>query len=214
MYEYEISEGLSVSFQRYPYPATGSLSALPSSHGALPIHVSGSARLHVPSPASEAFWIALLGNSRGAAAEVALLAHGRTGTPVDVLTGMPAAVPTARVVLPPHQFIAGIRQGPGTWWPFARDPSGPAPATAAVDLFVRTWPGPGAATARPASPTPQHMPGEESPDDGLAPASVAGVAENYTLRIVFTDEARFRTISGQQVAPLSHDSGLRDGRLP
>ena len=214
MYEYGINQGLSVSFQRYPYPETGALSALPSSHGALPIHVSGSARLDVPSPPGEAFWIALLGNSSGAASEVALLAYGRTGTPVDVLTGMPAAIPTGRVALPPHQFIAGIRQGTGTWWAFARDPSAPAPATAAVDLFVRTWSGPDAVTARPASPTPQHMPGEGSPDGGSAPASAAGVAENCTLRIVFIDEAQFRTLSGQQLAPLSRDPGLGHRRLP
>ncbi|MGX1159797.1 hypothetical protein FBY31_1841 [Arthrobacter sp. SLBN-100] len=214
MYEFEITKGVSVSFQRYPYPGAGSLSALPSSHGALPIHVSGPAQLEVPSPPNEAFWIALLGSSSGAASDVALLAYGRKGTPVDVLTGMPAATPTGRVTLPPHQFIAGIRQGTGTWWAFARDPSAPAPVTAAVDLFVRTWSGPSAATARPASPTPQHMPGQKSPDHGLAPPSVAAVAENRTLRIVFTDEAHFSSMSGRQVAPLSHDPGLRDRRLP
>ncbi|MET1085909.1 MAG: hypothetical protein ABWY04_02115 [Arthrobacter sp.] len=169
----------------------------------------------MPSPAGEAFWIALLDNSKAAAWDVALLSYGRKGNPVDVLTGLPATGPAARVALPPHQFIAGIRQGTGTWWAFAREPSPPAPATAVVDLFIRVWPSTGSPPARPATPTPQHMPGEEESREDRPTAFAAGrAAQEEALHVIFTDEVHFRMISGRQLDPLRNDSGLGDIRLP
>lgn len=218
MYEFEITKGLSVSFQRFPYPASGSLSVLPASRGALPLYVSGPARLTVPSPQGEAFWIALLCNSDSAPAEVAVLAYGLSGALVDVLTGHPVGEsliePTARVTLPPHHFIPGIRRSAGTWWPIARVASAGAPSAVALDFLVRTWSKPDRAPAPLVEPTRHYIPGEESRARRPPHTNVTGAVEDVKLHIVLADEFRFRTVSGLQVPRLSQDSGPGHRRLP
>lgn len=218
MYEFEITTGLSVSFQRFPYPESGSLSALPSSRGALPLYISGPAQLTVPSPSGEAFWIALLTNSSSAASNVAVLAYGRKGTKVDALTGLPVAqpptTPTASVALPPHQFIPGIHRSAGMWWAFARDSAAPAPPSLAIGLVVRSWPIPDAAVPRLAGATRHYLPGGEPRKDRPSRRRDPGAVEDATLHIILTDESRFRRVSGQQIAPLDQNPGLGARRLP
>jgi hypothetical protein len=218
VYEFEITKGLSVSFQRYPYPELGSLSALPRSRGALPIHIEGPGQLTVPSPPAEAFWVALMSDSGSAPSDVAVLAYGRNGALVDVLTGLPVTkpptAPSARLTLPPHQFIAGIRRSAGTWWPIAHYSSAHAPSSVALNFLVRTWPKTDEAVPRVAGLTRHHMSGEEAPRHRPPRISLTGVAEDATLHVVLLDELRFKEISGKQVAPLSPDPGAGDRRYP
>jgi hypothetical protein len=56
---------MSVSFQQYPYPASGILDGLPDSRGPLPLHEAGPGRLVLPSPPAEAFWIGLIPSRAG-----------------------------------------------------------------------------------------------------------------------------------------------------
>ena len=60
MYEFLVTPSLSISFQRYPYPPTGFVTALPTSCGALPFEAGAPGHLILPSPDGEAFWIGLI----------------------------------------------------------------------------------------------------------------------------------------------------------
>jgi hypothetical protein len=59
VFEFPLAETLTVSFQRYPCPAAGVVSALPRSWGALPVAETGPLELAVPVPEGEAVWLGL-----------------------------------------------------------------------------------------------------------------------------------------------------------
>lgn len=219
MYEYEVVEGLTVSFQRFPYPESGILSFLPPSRGALPIFVAGPARIMVPSPAGAAFWVALLGTSGVASWDVALLAHLGDGSVVDVLTGRPVETPVtpfARVTLPPHQFIPGIRKSAGMWWAVAREPAAQALSTVALDLLARTGPKTTSAVELRAGPTPLHVPAGPSGKQELSEPHkrpVGGAVMEAAVHVMLIDARRFSRLSVEPIPPSSAPD-LGDRRLP
>jgi hypothetical protein len=106
-----VAEGLGVSFQRYPYPPSGTINALPRSCGALPILRGGPDELLVPCPAGEALWIGLV-RSPGIDAAWQVRVVTTTGAPVPV---------EALVDVPPAVAVPGLPRGDGTWWALARE---------------------------------------------------------------------------------------------
>ena len=217
-----MTDDLAISFQRFPYPGTGIVEALPTSCGALPIYRAGPGHLIVPSLSGEALWVALLGTPGAHSSVVRVLASIRDGVEVDVFSGIP--VPAHRlgfattVTLPPHRFVPGIRRGDGTWWALARAvPRSSAPACNALTLIVRSGRQEAAAPAtEPATPMRHHTPGGQEPREGrLGPRFGAGnQAGTIDLYIEFTNEEVFTRASGQQVPPLRPDRAYGDWRLP
>jgi hypothetical protein len=60
MHEHAVTDALTVSFQRYPYPPPGWVETLPRSRGALPLALAGEGHLLLACPVGEAFWIGLV----------------------------------------------------------------------------------------------------------------------------------------------------------
>jgi hypothetical protein len=100
-YEHAAAPGLSVSFQRYPCPASGTIDAVPDSRGALPLHRAGAGRLVLPCPAAEAFWIGLIAEPGGPPCHVGVLVTTASGARLDAITGAPPADAVSPVVVPP-----------------------------------------------------------------------------------------------------------------
>jgi hypothetical protein len=136
-YEYAAAPGLSVSFQRYPYPASGSVGSLPDSRGALPLHETGPGWLLLPSPAEEAFWIGLIAEPTGPACHLHVVVSPASG---DAITGAVVAwAGGGRLAVPPAHALTGVARGDGTWWTLSREPPGAVgPACRALDLLVRS----------------------------------------------------------------------------
>lgn len=149
-YEHAAAPGLSVSFQRYPCPASGTIDAVPDSRGALPLHRAGPHRLVLPCPPAEAFWIGLIAEPGGPPCHVGVLVTTASGARLDAITGTPspAAAPPAaarrggggvaggRLLVPPAFAVPGIARG-GGWWPLARAPRhDTAPACRVLDLLI------------------------------------------------------------------------------
>jgi hypothetical protein len=123
MYEYVLTRSMSISFQRFPYPPTGLVTALPTSWGALPLLHSAPGELVLPCPQGEAFWIGLVpsGHAQNRLRVIVSLASEHR---VDALTGAPAddLQPADVDDIPaPRNGIPGIFRGDGNWWAFARD---------------------------------------------------------------------------------------------
>ena len=93
VFEFPLSETLTVSFQRYPCPAAGVVSALPRSWGALPVAEMGPRELAVPVPEGEAVWLGLRATAEARRWRLAVVAHLDPGGPTDAVTGLPARVP-------------------------------------------------------------------------------------------------------------------------
>ncbi|NKX53340.1 hypothetical protein [Arthrobacter mobilis] len=139
VYEYPLAAGLSVSFQRYLYPAAAVLDALPTSLGALPVCPAGPERILLPSPAGEAFWIGFL-PTPGASADVGILAATGSGGWLDAVGGQPAGTdrPQAWLAVPPALRLPGITATGGGWLPFARQAPVPhAPSCTGLLLVLR-----------------------------------------------------------------------------
>jgi hypothetical protein len=107
VHEFALTDWLSLSFQRYPYPPAGSFGALPPSCGALPIVVRPVGELTVPCPAGEAFWIGLVHSQ-----------VERQACTVSVVTVVGATDPIA---VPPHYAFGGTPRADGTTWALARE---------------------------------------------------------------------------------------------
>src|SRR4051812_20731903 len=87
MYELLLAPALSISFQRYPYPASGLVTNLPTSYGALPVLADAPGHCVLPCPDGEAFWIGLIPEEAGRAEVVRVLATVASGDQLDVVTG-------------------------------------------------------------------------------------------------------------------------------
>lgn len=200
--EYAVTPALSVSFQRYRYPASGSVDGLPRSAGAAPLQVSGPGRLIVASPAGEALWIGLIPEPAAPASLVTVLAVLLCGRRVDAVSGRPApdsavgpqrapgpAATTGwqpdRVRVPPQFELTGIGRGDGTWWALGREPEpGGAPPCRRLVLSVR--------------------PAARAPGDGSP----------TVVRVDLVTVAVFTAATGLPVAPLDDDGSYQGHRLP
>jgi hypothetical protein len=146
-FEYSLTPGLAISFQRFPAPPSGLLRTLPPSHGALPLLAAGAGRVLVPVPDGEALWVGLVRQFRAPSCSVRVSATLASGQSLDVWTGRP---PTAQpppgpgwMAVPPHFAVAGLVH-PDGWSALARppapaDPGDRAPAPACVSLDVTAW---------------------------------------------------------------------------
>jgi hypothetical protein len=150
MHEHAVTDALTVSFQRYPYPPSGWVETLPRSRGALPLALAAPGHLLLACPAGEAFWIGLVATGgRERSSRVGVVARLGSGERVDLATGAaPDRVPTGAA--PP----TGTAQPP---------PSGPASAPAEVAAPAPTGDAasPPASGATPVSGLPR--PGFEVP---------------------------------------------------
>jgi hypothetical protein len=154
MYEFAVTPGLSVSFQRYPQPPSGVVTALARSCGALPLIETGLRQLAIPAPSGEAFWIGLITGSRRSW-RVSATAHLRSGEHVDILTAthptetgnvppgrpgtaLPDATNPGTITVPPGHGIAGILRDDAIWWALTRDARNtPAPETTSLALWMQ-----------------------------------------------------------------------------
>jgi hypothetical protein len=126
IYAYALTPALSISFQRYRYPADGSVTSLTSSYGALPLFTSAPSRLVLPCPDGEAFWIGLV-TSPGAEQH-----HVRA----VISTASGDRISTEDLPAPPLHGIPGLRRGDDSWWALARQPDLPtAPACRDIELL-------------------------------------------------------------------------------
>ncbi|WP_219414413.1 hypothetical protein [Pseudonocardia nigra] len=147
MHEFPVTAELSVSFQRYAYPPTGVISALPASCGALPVVAAGDGRLLVPAPQGEAFWVGFVATHGAPVSAVRAVAVLHGGERVDLATGAaPEPDDDAAFRVPPRFAAEGVPRGSGTWWALARHPgAAAAPACRSLELAVRSGP-PGGGT--------------------------------------------------------------------
>ncbi|MCG2620512.1 hypothetical protein LVY72_01140 [Arthrobacter sp. I2-34] len=138
-FEYPVAGELAVSFQRYPYPETGRLNALPTSLGALPVCSTAPGRILLPCPAGEAFWIGFLPAAGAAPAAVGLLAVTGSGDGIDAVSGRAAApgAPDTWFQVPPRRQLEGIHRPDGGWWALARTAAAEAPACSRLQLCIR-----------------------------------------------------------------------------
>lgn len=138
-FEYPAGPGLSVSFQRYPYPPGGVVAALPDSRGALPLYEAAPGSLLLPAPATEGFWVGLVAEHGAGVSHPRVVLGTGAGDPVEV-----------RLVVPPAFAVAGIPRGDGTFWALARTPVA-GPACHVVEVYVEP---PGAGPAVRVRPVP------------------------------------------------------------
>src|SRR5688500_13074951 len=122
MFEYALTQSVSVSFQRYPFPAAGVVTALAPSWGALPFLPSAPHQLVLPCPNGEALWIGLVTSARGRH-RLQIPVSTASGDRVDALAGAPAddtePAGTEGLRTPPPHGVPGILLGDGSWWAFA-----------------------------------------------------------------------------------------------
>jgi hypothetical protein len=220
MHEYAVTPQLTVSFQRYPHPPSGCLSALPRSWGALPVVAVGSRHLVLPSPTREALWIGLIPTGGNRSTRVRVLASIRSGGRVDAVTGavaddFPSTGP-GEILVPPRYAVEGILRAEGTWWAFARDPLGTAaPACDGLDLLVRAG-----TPAEPSGPTAdprcQHEPpGATGPHRPAGPTpDMADPGATASLHIDLLEAGEFEEVSGKQLPPLDPTAPYNGRRLP
>jgi hypothetical protein len=227
MYEYALTPSLSLSFQRYPYPPGGVVTALPRSRGALPFLLTAPQQLVLPCPDGEAFWIGLVpspdGRRYGLRVLVSIASDGR----VDALTGAAAAEirPAGDEELAPRHGIPGIFRGEGRWWAFARD-TGDTPGPACLEIELLCQP---AETAQPVRQTNhlgrQHAgPGNSDqshppplpPESGPPAPSPPHVNPQRTVsvRIQVVEPDHFEALGGSRVEPLDEDNRYGGWRLP
>lgn len=139
MFELPLAEGLSVSFQRYPLPASGLLSSLPASAGALPCCSAGSGSFLVALPEGEGCWIGITASGAMPPADVGVLVHTADHRTLDPLSGGEAGKGPgpSRVRVPPSAQVPGIGRNDGGWWCLRRPPA-PAgyPAIRSLDIYA------------------------------------------------------------------------------
>ncbi len=222
MYEYALTPSLFVSFQRYPYPAAGLVTALATSWGALPFLRSAPGQLVLPCPDGEAFWIGLVPSPAGQQHRLRVLVSTTSGDRVDALTGALANDPEPAgmddLLAPPRHGIPGIFRGDGSWWAFARHTDEtPAPGCREIELRCRS-----AGTAAPASqsagPGRQHAgpgypfsPAEPGPRKSSPPVEAG---ETFSVRVDVVEPEHFHVLGGPRVPPLDESNRYGSWRLP
>jgi hypothetical protein len=225
MHEYPLTSTLSVSFQRYPYPTTGIVTALPSSWGALPFVVAAPRRLKLPCPDREAFWIGLVTSYAGPPGTVAVLVVLASGARLDAVGGgsVDRFRPRfAEITVPPEHAVVGIARGDATSWALTRDSGGSsAPACRTIELLSR----PGSATEdprKPDDPGQQHLPQQggtppvpsgHPPEARLREAEAADV-HGTSVHVDLVEPEQFRTLTGQRLSSLGSTTRYRGWRLP
>ncbi|WP_336711407.1 hypothetical protein [Arthrobacter sp. USHLN218] len=139
MFELPLAEGLSVSFQRYPLPASGLISSLPASAGALPCCSTGPGSFLVVLPEGEGCWIGITASGAAAPVDVGVLVRTADRRTLDPLSGGEADQPPGpfRVRVPPSAQVPGISRNDGGWWCLRRPPA-PAgfPAVCSLDVYA------------------------------------------------------------------------------
>jgi hypothetical protein len=208
MYEYALTQSLFVSFQRYPYPTTGIVTALATSWGALPFLLRAPGQLVLPCPDEEAFWIGLVASPAGQQHRLRVLVSTTSGDRINALTGVPVNNPAPAdiddLVAPPQHGIPGIFQGDGRWRAFARHTDAtPAAACHEIELSCR----PAAPVPHGAGPGRQHSgPGDPSP------SGEAG--ETSSVQVDLVEPEVFQALSGTRVPPLDEANRYGGWRLP
>jgi hypothetical protein len=222
MHEFPLTPTLSVSFQRYPYPPRGFLTALPSSWGALPIHADAPRHLTLPCPEGEAFWIGLVLAPNGGPTIVRVLASVAPSAWRDAIAGAPSDRPRptdpADITVPTQHAVAGIARGDGTWWAFARDTGGTAaPPCRGMELLSR----PGKATEpahRQADPRRQHIGAAQGPSRRSSPPpttpSETATGDVSSVRVDLVEPGEFQELSGARLPPLEAANRYGGQRLP
>lgn len=224
MYEYALAPSLSVSFQRYPYPPAGLVTALPTSWGALPFVLSAPRQLILPCPDGEAFWIGLIPSPAGRRYRLRVLVSMASGDRVDALTGTPAddtRPPSVEdLPTPPRYGVPGIFRGDGSWWAFARDTgNAPAPACREIQLLCRF-----ADTGKPIRqtnyPSRQHVgPGYPQPSADphppeAPPPYLESDDDTSSAQVDVVEPGYFQTCSGMRVPPLEENNRYGGWCLP
>lgn len=222
MYEYALTRSMSISFQRFPYPPTGLVTALPTSRGALPLLHSSPGKLVLPCPSGEAFWIGLVSSGQ-AQNRLRVIVSLASEHRVDALTGADADdIQRASDIPAPRNGIPGIFRGDGSWWAFARDAGDTAaPACLEIELLCRSVEAteplrvtndPGrqhaARSQRDEShrpPAPQSPPSVKSPPDRESSSSV---------RVEVVGPEDFQALGGMRVQPLEEANHYGGWRLP
>jgi hypothetical protein len=173
MREHAVTDALTVSFQRYPYPPSGWVEALPRSRGALPLALAAPDRLLLACPAGEALWIGLVATRRQErSSRVGVVARLASGERVDLATGAEPAdgLPRPAFAVPPRVGVEGLARQDGGWWALALAASGPQ-APACVGLELAVWTGPAAARQGRSGPDPLHRPSLATPKRRPGPRS-------------------------------------------
>jgi len=231
MYEYALTPALSISFQRYPYPPGGFVTALPTSWGALPFLLSAPRQLILPSPDGEAFWIGLVPSPAGRQHVVRVLVSTADRGRIDALTGTPAddnepSTGAGNLLAPPRHGIAGILRSDRSWWAFARDTGDtPAPACRGIELLCRpvTTAGPVPRTSDPGRqhagpgyppPPPESLPSQASPPDARADDALSVPGNTWSVRVDLVQPGNFLAFGGPEVPALEEANRYGGWRLP
>lgn len=206
MYEYALTPSLFISFQRYPYPAAGLVTALATSWGALPFLSSAPGQLVLPCPDEEAFWIGLVSSPAGQQYRLRVLVSTTSGDRVNALTGGPTNDRGPAGIddrpAPPRHGIPGIFRGDASWWAFARDTGEtPAPACREIELRCRS-----ASSPRGAGPDRQYAPGKSSPP--------VHAGETFSARVKIVEPEHFHKLGGGRLPPLDESNRYGGWRLP
>ena len=222
MHEYPLTPTLSVSFQRYPCPPAGWVTALAPSYGALPI-LRTPRQLLLPCPDGEAFWIGLVRTPAERQHRLRLVVTTADGKHIDALTGTLAdhIEPPKDDDLQgaPRHGVPGIFRGDGSWWALAYRPvATSAPACRTIELRCRSV-GPAAPDLQTTDPGRQHTsagfgsrPPESRPAETLLPPDEDG--ETSSVRIDVVEPEQFKTLGGIQVPPLNEADRYGGWRLP
>lgn len=227
MYEYALTPALSLSFQRYPYPPAGVVTALPRSRGALPILLTAPQQLVIPCPDGEAFWIGLVSSPSGRRHRLRVLVSIASDGRVDALTGAAAdkIQPAGDEDLAPRHGIPGILRGDGRWWAFARDTGdAPGPGCLEIELLCesaetakpvpqtnhrgRQHAGPGNGDQSHLPPSPPKPPPPVTSPPQMNPQGTASV------RVQIVEPGHFEALGGLRVEPLDEDNQYGGWRLP
>ena len=219
MREHAVTAALTVSFQRYPYPPSGWVEALPRSRGALPLAPVAPDRLLLACPSGEAFWIGLVAAPGAPPSRVGVVARLGSGERVDLATGAAPAGrhPPGGFAVPPRFAVEGIARPDGGWWPLALDPPRPsAPACAGLELTVWTGTAPPPPEAE-GRPRPLHDPTHPAgpPRRPPPPPAEAPAGPPARLGVDLVDAAGFEAATGRRLPrPAGDDDAYGGWRLP
>ena len=135
----DLGRGLLLTFQRFVYPAGGSVHQPPASLGALPVGCNALGAWLLPLADDECFWIGMAENRQLAPAMLAVRAELGDAARVDAVTGQPwDAGHAGELALPGTAWLAGLRQ-PGSepvWTVFSNSSLVPA-AQRCISLTFR-----------------------------------------------------------------------------
>jgi hypothetical protein len=240
MHEHAVTDALTVSFQRYPYPPSGWVETLPKSRGALPLALAAPGHLLLACPVGEALWIGLVAaRPEERSSQVGVVAQLASGELVDLATGtalVPGTDPAGGVesasglprpasAVPPRFAVEGIARQDGGWWALALGASAPE-APACVGLELAVWTGPAAAPvpegpggARPLRDPADHIDPARPTGPTGGPPSPPGTGPPagppVLVRVDLVDAAGFEAATGRRVAdPTGDDATYGGWRLP